>query len=157
MEPSGLQPLRGVLCAHSMRVVVGAPSQMPLVACESRRFGHTSLWASWLWGASLSLADLSNVAGSNCLSVTSRMDSAAPPSTCPAPSDPSGRVHSQTFCARRNQFWRGAPRCRRQTPSCDGVSRRSSSQAPLSLYCFLAALPAPHAFSHAKTTQQSTP
>lgn len=98
--------------------------------------GHTSLWASWLWGASLSLADLSNVAGSNCLSVTSRMDSAAPPSTCPAPSDPSGRVHSQTFCARRNQFWRGAPRCRRQTPSCDGVSRRSSSQAPLSLYCF---------------------
>lgn len=132
----------------------------PLPVSRSKVYaasGHTSLWASWLWGASLSLADLSNVAGSNCLSVTSRMDSAAPPSTCPAPSDPSGRVHSQTFCARRNQFWRGAPRCRRQTPSCNGVSRRSSSQAPLSLYCFLAALPAPHAFSHAETTQQSTP
>ena len=78
--------------------------------------GHTSLWASWLWGASLSLADLSNVAGSNCLSVTSRIDSAAPLSTCPSPSDPFGRVRSQTFCARRNQFWQGGPRCRRQTP-----------------------------------------
>lgn len=85
--------------------------------------GHTSLWASWLWGASLSLADLSNVCWQQLSQryVSSRMDSAVPPA-CPAQPDPSGRVHSQTFCARRNTFWRGGPRRRRQAPSCAGCS-----------------------------------